>query len=428
MLTASCVAQVPPQMPRLRPPHLRPSLSKRAPRDLRGDPRVAHRHCHDDRRRRRPRTILQVGRDWLISSSISATVPPRPARLPSASTSKRSASGTKGRPGQTWSGSRTRGPSEAWRRWCRRRRRDSWIQWAGLTPQSSTWNATSFATSCRQTQETDSSGQTGFWNMQALFPAPHPYSRPVIGSHESLAAISLDEARRWAAEHYKPERATLLVTGRLEGRSPRSFFEAVLTNQLCGWSRPQSLSSRIPITLSSPSPPVEPAQLVRHRGAVSRPELFVGWAVPGLLDRQQVGRRRLGRLPCRSAQGLGLEDDDVVSLGCERDPEVLGTIIGCQVGLARGTHPDLTAMHFMKALSRLDSDLPKRMPYLKRGLGLGSGYLRETPWLGARDRAWAAHFAGVFPSVIEAERSSRPSRSRRCTRSPEQTWPRSGPA
>src|SRR5262249_11271200 len=51
---------------------------------------------------------------------------------------------------------------------------------------------------------------------QALFPAPHPYARPVAGTAAGLSACTLDDARRLTRMYYRADNATLVVIGDLD--------------------------------------------------------------------------------------------------------------------------------------------------------------------------------------------------------------------
>ena len=48
---------------------------------------------------------------------------------------------------------------------------------------------------------------------QLLYPEGHPYTRSVIGSHDSLSAIDLAGAKSYVAQHYVPEKTTIVVVG-----------------------------------------------------------------------------------------------------------------------------------------------------------------------------------------------------------------------
>ena len=48
---------------------------------------------------------------------------------------------------------------------------------------------------------------------ELLYPEGHPYTRSVIGSHDSLSAIDLAGAKSYVAQHYVPEKTTIVVVG-----------------------------------------------------------------------------------------------------------------------------------------------------------------------------------------------------------------------
>jgi len=50
----------------------------------------------------------------------------------------------------------------------------------------------------------------------ALYPSGHPYARPVIGTEESLRALTLEQARAFVAQNYRPEKMTVVVAGAVE--------------------------------------------------------------------------------------------------------------------------------------------------------------------------------------------------------------------
>ena len=48
---------------------------------------------------------------------------------------------------------------------------------------------------------------------QLLYPEGHPYTRSVIGTHDTLSAITLADAKEYVAQHYVPEKTTIVVVG-----------------------------------------------------------------------------------------------------------------------------------------------------------------------------------------------------------------------
>ena len=59
----------------------------------------------------------------------------------------------------------------------------------------------------------------------AVFPSPHPYSWPVIGSMEDLDAASLDDVRAFFRKHYAPSNASLAIAGDFDPDHARRLVE-----------------------------------------------------------------------------------------------------------------------------------------------------------------------------------------------------------
>src|SRR5262249_35701236 len=47
----------------------------------------------------------------------------------------------------------------------------------------------------------------------AVFPAGHPYARPVIGTHDTISTFTIEDAQRFTKEHYPPANITMAVGG-----------------------------------------------------------------------------------------------------------------------------------------------------------------------------------------------------------------------
>jgi len=247
----------------------------------------------------------------------------------------------------------------------------------------------------RQTLETDVSGQSGRWSDELLFPPPHPYGRPVIGSHASLEAISLPDARQWASSHYRPDRTTILVTGRLAGQNAESFVTDRLPAPLCGGIVEARARRRYEPARGPVDEHPEGTPLVRHRADVLTPELWVTWRVPGFLDGKRFIADVWTTLLRDNLKVTSIADGDVNGIDCYSDFRVLGSVIGCRLKLTEASHPQATAKHFMTALAGLNNELPPKLRRAQTRLMNSEAALDETPWMNARERAVAAHFGGT---------------------------------
>ncbi|MCE7959908.1 MAG: insulinase family protein, partial [Acidobacteria bacterium ACB2] len=60
---------------------------------------------------------------------------------------------------------------------------------------------------------------------EAVYPTGHPYSWPVIGSHEDLTAASLDDAKEFFRQYYTPNNLSLAITGDFDPAEAKRLVE-----------------------------------------------------------------------------------------------------------------------------------------------------------------------------------------------------------
>lgn len=63
-----------------------------------------------------------------------------------------------------------------------------------------------------------------------LFPAGHPYSWPVIGSHEDLTAASLEEVKEFFRTYYTPNNLSLVIAGDFDPAEAKRLVEKYFGN------------------------------------------------------------------------------------------------------------------------------------------------------------------------------------------------------
>jgi predicted Zn-dependent peptidase len=119
------------------------------------------------------------------------------------------------------------------------------------------------------------------------YPAAHPYAHPQDGTLASAAKVTLADVKRFYAEGWRPDRATLVVVGDVS----RADLDAVLEETFAGWKAPKSP----PL----PAPAAAPAseQATRRVFVVDRadaPQSVIAVARPGVAasdpDAAVVGR------------------------------------------------------------------------------------------------------------------------------------------
>jgi zinc protease len=77
----------------------------------------------------------------------------------------------------------------------------------------------------RQRYENEPYGQGYLLAYQAVFPAPHPYSWPVIGSHADLTAASLEDVKQFFRTYYTPNNLSLAIVGDFDPAEAKRLVE-----------------------------------------------------------------------------------------------------------------------------------------------------------------------------------------------------------
>lgn len=77
----------------------------------------------------------------------------------------------------------------------------------------------------RQGYENEPYGKIEALMPELLYPAGHPYSWPVIGSHEDLTAASLEDVKDFFRTYYTPSNASLCITGDFETAKGKALVQ-----------------------------------------------------------------------------------------------------------------------------------------------------------------------------------------------------------
>ncbi len=77
----------------------------------------------------------------------------------------------------------------------------------------------------RQSYENRPYGMAHLLLQSAVFPSPHPYSWPVIGSMEDLDAAELEDVRAFFRKYYAPSNASLAIAGDFDPGEARRLVE-----------------------------------------------------------------------------------------------------------------------------------------------------------------------------------------------------------
>lgn len=125
-----------------------------------------------------------------------------------------------------------------------------------------------------------------------LFPSGHPYSRPVDGTSKSRDRLTLAQARAFVAENFRPERMTLLVTVPAGSITLKAIVER-LPKALVG-DKTHPVKRPLPSEESVPNQTLD-AKIVRLASPLPVPQLWLGWALPGLWGAQGPNEELLAR-------------------------------------------------------------------------------------------------------------------------------------
>lgn len=104
-----------------------------------------------------------------------------------------------------------------------------------------------------------------------LFPAGHPYSWPVIGSHEDLAAASLEDVKSFFRTYYTPNNLSLVVSGDFQPAEAKKLID-----KFFGSIPPGPALDRPGRNI----PKLDREKIVEVNDWVSQERVFIGWLAP----------------------------------------------------------------------------------------------------------------------------------------------------
>jgi zinc protease len=204
----------------------------------------------------------------------------------------------------------------------------------------------------RERNETGYIGQVFTWLQAASFPAGHPYARPSIGTHESLSALTLNDARSFVRQHYRPENITLVIVGDVDLATIDDLIAEQLPSALVGEGTPVAPDKRLPS--EAREPPLAPkAPMARHEAAVPTPELYISWVLPRGFDAASSVQDFVRTAMERELWSAVHVDGDIAGIKTELIPGREASLLVCRVVLRQGAHPERSAEAVLDQLFRL---------------------------------------------------------------------------
>lgn len=176
----------------------------------------------------------------------------------------------------------------------------------------------------------------------ALYPAGHPYHRPVAGTEASVSALTLADAQAFVQQYYVPRNVTLYVSGDVDLSTIQKVFDATLPvsfldpppgGPVTGASR---LSKEPPAV---PNPP-DKTQLETIRAPAERPTLYIGWSLPGGAAQQRYLERFATTVFARVSSRAATLGSDIEGLGAYLQEGKSANTLVCAVYLKTGKNPE----------------------------------------------------------------------------------------
>lgn len=194
----------------------------------------------------------------------------------------------------------------------------------------------------RQRNETGFDGPILGFMQAAVFPASHPYSRPVIGTHESLSAITFEDAEGFANAHYRPENMTIVIVGDVDLQAVGRVVEESLPAELRAGKPGIKIEPRLSATAPEPVE-TEAVPMIRREAAVATPEIWIGWSLPRGFDGdsylERFAQARLGAVMAAAQR----HDSDIVGASTALIRGKEASLLLCKVSLITGAHVDRSA-------------------------------------------------------------------------------------
>jgi zinc protease len=111
--------------------------------------------------------------------------------------------------------------------------------------------------------------------VQALFPKGHPYYGNVIGSHEDIQSVKLDDVNRFFRQYYAPNNASLAIVGDFDTNEVKKLVEKYFGTLQRGPAVP-------PISADTPAITSERRKVVPSR--VELPRVYMTWLTPPIFQ------------------------------------------------------------------------------------------------------------------------------------------------
>lgn len=242
---------------------------------------------------------------------------------------------------------------------------------------------------------------------EAAFPPGHDYARPIGGSHESLSAITLDDAKAFVEAHYQPKNMTMVIIGDVD---LANIHSALFRGLPAGFFQPLPPTKEpFPPRVKAEAPPLPeppPTKLIRRNSTVASPELYVVWSLPRAFDADTVLLDFVRSAASRELSAAFFSDPDIVNVGVFTVPGAEASMLVAQATLRRGDHVEKSYEKLLDQLVNIwapseeagDANLlvatEKRFGRARNAAVMQMTFDAESIALRGAERAQSAHFTG----------------------------------
>jgi zinc protease len=198
-----------------------------------------------------------------------------------------------------------------------------------------------------------------------LFPSGHPYARAVDGTSKTRSHLTLAEARAFAAENFRPERMTLLVTAPTAGITLKSIVDRLPKSLVGDKNHPVKREA----VMESPEVQAVPQTSVRRLPSpLPVPQLWIGWTLPGLWGVHGPSEALLARWVQQDLDldYLRQEDPNIRHVRALLLPGLKATALMVRVLVDEGADPDRVAQIVAGRVESLWSREPSQHAMLAR--------------------------------------------------------------
>jgi zinc protease len=208
--------------------------------------------------------------------------------------------------------------------------------------------------------ETGASGQIAAWLHEALFAPNHPYARSIGGTADSASRLTVEDARAFAREHYRPDNASLVLVGDFDEDDVGRII-AAMPAAFVGEGKAKE-PARMPFVPLPPlPPPAPPSGAYEHQAAVDRPTVLVAWRLPNVYGQSGAGVRIVTSPASHAVFKRWLQQDpDVVSASFHVRPYRQATIVYWRVELANPRRRQAIARAVADGFEQVWEPLSKR--------------------------------------------------------------------